>query len=273
MVIEDFPIVMGILNVTPDSFYDGGLYRNSYEQLSKVEQMLEEGASIIDVGAVSSRPGSNLIDKGEEISRLIPVLKVIRTSFPGIVISVDTFRAEVAEMALESGADIINDIYGGTYDGKMPETMARLNKPYIIMHMKGSPADMQHEPVYEDVVEEIYRFFEEQTSKLEAKGFHHIAIDPGFGFGKSLEHNYEILQNLDRFKKLGYPVLAGFSRKSMINSVLGVWPSEALNGTTVLNTIALLKGVDILRVHDVKQAMEVIKLVKMLPDYAASLKQ
>lgn len=251
------PRVMGILNITPDSFYDGktvGLYDG------RVEQMLREGAYIIDLGAVSTRPGASEVSQAEEMTRLLPVLKKIRKEYPGIIISIDTYRAEIAKIAAGEGADMINDISGGTFDPLMLPAIAHLRIPYIIMHIQGTPLTMQVNPVYEDVAKEVSGFLSGQAQKLLESGHDQLILDPGFGFGKTVEHNYILLENLDILAKTGYPVLAGLSRKSMINRVLKIKPEEALNGTTVLNTIALLKGASILRVHDVKQAVEAIKL-------------
>jgi len=234
------------------------------EVRAKVDQMLAEGASIIDIGAVSTRPGAAEVSAEEEKRRLMPVLIEIRKKYPEIIISIDTYRSEIAKMAAGEGADMINDISGGTFDTEMIPTMIDLNIPYVIMHIQGTPGNMQVNPVYKDVIEEVFSFLLHQAKRLEAGGHHKIILDPGFGFGKTVEHNYSLLNNLDRLTATGYPVLAGLSRKSMINRVLGTRPEEALNGTTVLNTIALLKGASILRVHDVKEALETIKLTKKL---------
>jgi dihydropteroate synthase len=258
------PVVMGILNITPDSFYDGGWYGSIDEQLKQTEKMIRDGAGIIDIGAVSTRPGAKEICEVTEVERLYSSLKAVRHNFPDVLISIDTYRSNVARIAVEMGADIINDIYGGLFDEEMPATIARLNVPYIMMHMKGNPMTMQENPVYGDVVGEISYFFDAQAKKLNELGFHKIILDPGFGFGKTVAHNFEILARLGEFRSLGYPVMAGLSRKSMVNRPLGILPAEALNGTTVLNTIALLKGASILRVHDVKEAVEAVKLVKMV---------
>lgn len=258
------PVVMGILNLTPDSFYDGGKYITVEIQLKQVEKMLIEGASIIDLGAVSTRPGAIGVDESTEIERLLPSIKSIAKHFPGCIISVDTYRQNVARVAVEHGASMINDIYGGRFDKGMLETVASLHVPYIMMHMKGTPANMQDNPVYSDVVAEVVFFFEKQLQQCHNKGVRQVIIDPGFGFGKTLEQNFELLTHLEEFRSLGIPILAGVSRKSMINKTLKIHASEALNGTSVLNTIALLKGADILRVHDVKEAIEAIRLVKML---------
>lgn len=258
------PLVMGILNVTPDSFYDGGKFNDETNMLSRVQVMLEEGASIIDIGAVSTRPGSKDISREEEIERLIPAIKLIHQYFPSAVLSADTYGSEVAEMAIDSGAAIINDISAGEFDSKMFETIARLQVPYIMMHMQGTPPTMQQNPVYENVTLDIIRFFVKRLEKLRSLGVKDIVIDPGFGFGKTVEHNYELLASLCSFEMLDCPILVGVSRKAMINKVLHTKPEDALNGTTVANTIALMNGANILRVHDVKEAMEAIKIVNQI---------
>lgn len=255
------PKVMGILNLTPDSFYDGGKLNSDKDLLSKVETMITEGADIIDIGAVSTRPGAIDISEEEEKKRLLQAIKKIRDAFPETFISVDTYRSEVASRAINKGAKIINDISGGTFDKKMFETIADLKVPYILMHINGRPKNMQDNPAYENVTIDVIQFFEKQLKTLnELKVNNNIILDPGFGFGKNLEHNYELLKNLEQIKAIGYPILAGVSRKSMINKVLGTLPIDALNGTTVTNTIALLNGANILRVHDAKAAKEAIKI-------------
>jgi dihydropteroate synthase len=258
----ELPAVMGILNITSDSFYDGGKYRSEKSILTQVERMLAEGASIIDAGAVSTRPGAVELPEAEEWNRLEPVLKAIRLHFPTAVLSVDTYRSRVAERSVGEGAQLINDISGGTFDDRMPKTIAGLNIPYIMMHIQGKPQDMQLNPLYHDVVKDVKKFFEEQIRIFRNQGMkEHIIIDPGFGFGKTLAHNYLLLGNLKVFRELGCPVMAGLSRKSMINKVLETKPDAALNGTTVLHAIALMNGADFLRVHDVKEAVEAIRLV------------
>jgi dihydropteroate synthase len=231
--------------------------------MAKVDRMLQEGAYIIDIGAVSTRPGAAEVSPEEEKNRLMPVLKEIRKVYPGIIISVDTYRAEIAGMAASEGADMINDISGGTFDPAMINTIIKLDIPYVIMHIRGTPATMQVNPVYDDVVKEVLDFLLKQAEKLVNKGHHKIIIDPGFGFGKTVEHNFQLLKRLDELVSTGYPVLAGLSRKSMINRVLNIKPADALNGTTVLNTLALLKGASILRVHDVREAREAIQLANL----------
>lgn len=260
----DEPIVMGILNITPDSFFDGGKYKNEQEIVAQTKKMIIEGATIIDVGAYSSRPNAEHISEEEELRRILPVITLLRNHFPDVILSVDTFRSNIAKICIENGADIINDISGGTIDNKMFETIAQLNVPYILMHIKGTPQNMQQNPNYNNVVKEVKNYFTEKVDQLKQLGATNIILDPGFGFGKTVEHNYQLLNTLDEFKDFGFPILAGVSRKSMINKVLNTTPDEALNGTTVLNTIALLKGVKILRVHDVKEAKEAIQLVNQL---------
>jgi len=256
------PVVMGILNITPDSFYDGGKYPTTGNALIQAERMISEGAAIIDVGAVSTRPDAIEIDQNEEWSRLKAVLPALRKKFPEIIISVDTWRSSVAREAVACGADMINDISGGQFDQEMFKTVADLEIAYIMMHTQGTPAAMQLNPQYADVVEDVFGFFSENLGRLNKMGVgKNIIIDPGFGFGKTAKHNYELLSRLSKFKSFGFPVLAGLSRKSMIYKILGTQPSEALVGTIVLNTIALLSGADILRVHDVREAVEAIKLV------------
>ena len=265
MMILDLtkPVVMGIMNLSPDSFYDGGNYITIKKQLEQVEKMVKEGAEIIDLGAVSTRPGAVLVERDEELSRLLPALIEIKKEFPWLILSVDTFRAEVATICIGEGAGMINDIYGGRYDGKMIGAILKANIPYVIMHMQGSPENMQTNPVYKNVVDEVDSFFSMQITEFKS-GFSQIILDPGFGFGKSVNHNFQLLSHLDRFKHHGFPVMAGISRKSMINKALNTKPEDALNGTTVLNTIALLKGANILRVHDVKEAVQAIRLVGMM---------
>jgi len=256
------PVVMGILNITPDSFYDGGKHPTTEKAVLQAERMIREGAAIIDIGAVSTRPDAADVDEFEELSRLKAVLPVLRKEFPETIISVDTWRSSVAKEAVACGADMINDISGGRFDKEMFETIAGLKVAYIMMHTQGTPGTMQQNPHYDDVVNDIFDFFTENLKKLRHLGVtDNIIIDPGFGFGKTVKHNYELLSKISKFKSLGFPVLVGLSRKSMINKILESKPSEALNGTSVLNTIALLNGADILRVHDVKEAVEAIKLV------------
>lgn len=258
------PRVMGILNLTPDSFYQPegrNGQPDSSQILKEAEQMLKEGASFLDLGAYSSRPNAEHISETTESERLLPALKALVKEFPEAIISVDTFRSGIARKAVEHGAQLINDISAGELDQNMFETVASLKVPYILMHMKGTPQTMQQNPHYESLISEILQYFIQKIKKLNDLGAYELIIDPGFGFGKNLEHNYELLNKLDSLNILQLPVLAGFSRKSMIYKLLDSSPAEALNGTTVCNTIALLKGAKILRVHDVKPAMEAISLV------------
>lgn len=257
------PVVMGILNLTPDSFFDGGSYHTTGEMLDKVSQMITDGATIVDIGALSTRPGAQQLNADEELDRLIEPLKVIRHEFPELIISIDTYRKTVAEAAINEGADIINDISGGLMDKEMIPFICTQQAAYVIMHMQGNPETMQLNPHYDDVVHEVESFFLKQVAIFKKAGKHNIILDPGFGFGKTVEHNYQLLQAISKYAVYPYPVLAGVSRKSMINRVLGTKAAEALNGTTVINTIALLKGASILRVHDIKAAIETIKLVNV----------
>lgn len=258
------PIIMGVLNVTPDSFFDGGKYENVKALLQQVGKMISAGAMIIDVGGMSSRPGAEIINVSEELSRVIPIIKQIKEHFPTIIISIDTVRSEVARQSVAAGASIINDISAGSIDDQMFETVAELNVPYILMHMQGKPEDMQQHPDYQDVTKNVLDFFIEKIGELRELGVKDIILDPGFGFGKTIQHNYQLLQNFAIFKILDLSLLAGISRKSMIYKVLDSTPEEALNGTTVLNTLALERGAKILRVHDVKEAKETITLWKQL---------
>lgn len=264
LIIFEKPLIMGILNITPDSFYDGGKYNSVNKYMQHTAQMLQDGADIIDIGAASTRPGTPIINIDEEIQRLLPALKNIRKEFSDKIISVDTYHSKIAEVAIDNGADIINDISGGSFDDNMFNTIGKLKVPYVLMHIKGTPDTMQKEPVYEDVVKEVVFYFSERINKLRSLGVNDIIIDPGFGFGKTIAHNYEILSKLDLFRVFDIPIVAGVSRKSMINKALNCKPEDALNGTTVLNTVALMKGASILRVHDVKEAMEAVKLVSNL---------
>lgn len=234
--------------------------------LTQVEKMLKEGAAIIDLGGMSSRPGAELITEAAELKRVLPAVEVILREFPDAMLSVDTFRSQVAAQAVEAGASIINDIYAGRFDGQMFETVARLGVPYIMMHMQGDPSNMQKAPSYQDVVKEVLHFFIEKLGELRALGVKDVVLDPGFGFGKSIEHNYQLLRQLSIFRLTDLPILAGISRKSMICRVLEVKPIDALNGTTALHMVALQQGARILRVHDVREAMEVIRLWEQLGD-------
>jgi dihydropteroate synthase len=263
---DSVPLVMGILNVTPDSFYDGGKFTTEEHWLAKAKLLIDEGADIIDIGAYSTRPGAKDVTESEEIELLVRVIKSVRKQFPEALISADTFRASVAEKAIEAGANIINDISGGTMDNAMFSTIAKLQVPYILMHIQGTPQIMQQNPKYENVTEGVFTFFMDKLKELKELGFSKTILDPGFGFGKTLEHNYELLKNLKRFQSFKSPLLVGFSRKSMINKLLKIKPENALNGTTILNAIALENGAKILRVHDVKEAREVVKIVNYLKE-------
>ncbi len=260
----DEPTIMGILNITPDSFFDGGKYLTDEDIVRKINSMEYDGAKIIDIGGYSTRPGAAQISEDEELNRVLPIVKLIKSNFSETILSIDTFRSKVAEKCIEAGANIINDISGGSIDNQMFDCIANLKVPYVLMHIQGTPQDMQENPIYNNVVEEVHRYFEEKITLLNQFGVYNIILDPGFGFGKTVEHNYELLNNLDAFKSFKLPILAGVSRKSMINKVIETTPDEALNGTTSLNTIALMKGATILRVHDVKEADETIKLVSKL---------
>ena len=259
------PQVMGILNVTPDSFYAGSRSETEKDIVQRLHQIIDEGASIIDIGGYSSRPNAEHISAEEEMNRLRNGLEIIRKHSPNAVVSVDTFRADVAKMCVEEyGVAIINDISAGQMDEQMFPTIAKLGVPYIIMHMKGTPQNMQVSPKYDHFLKEIFYYFSEKVQKLRDLGVKDIIIDPGFGFGKTLEHNYELMNHLEEFNLFELPLLVGVSRKSMIYKLLGSTPEEALNGTTALHTIALLKGANILRVHDVKEAVESIKIVQKM---------
>lgn len=260
----DMPLVMGILNVTTDSFYDGGKYTSELEILQRTEQILSEGGDIIDIGAMSTRPDAQEIPEKEEMSRIVAAVRIIRTRFPEAVISIDTYRSTVAQAAVEVGADMVNDISGGTFDPNMIPAIGKLQVPYCLMHTPAKPSVMQQHTDYQDLLGDMLRFFGIQLEQLHAHHVHDIIIDPGFGFGKTLEQNYFLMKNLDVFQELGYPILVGISRKSMIYKLLDSTPDQALNGTTSLNTIALMKGASILRVHDVKEAVEVRKIVSRL---------
>jgi dihydropteroate synthase len=253
-------VVMGILNLTDDSFFDGGKYSNKEEIIARCKTMLDEGATIIDIGAQSSRPGATQISSKEELKKLIPIIKLLKNNFPNILISVDTFWSNTAKECALVGTDVINDISAGEMDKEMFPIIAELNIPYIMMHMKGNPQNMQNHPEYNNIVDEVSTYFSNKIEELNILGFNKIIIDPGFGFGKTLEHNYQILNNLDAFKYLKCPILTGTSRKSMIYKLLDTTADNALNGTTITNTMALLNGANILRVHDVKQAIECIKI-------------
>jgi dihydropteroate synthase len=260
------PKIMGILNVTPDSFYDGGVYSNENEILKQAEKMILDGVDIIDIGGYSSKPGAKKITIKEEEKRVLPIIKLIYKTFKKTIISVDTFRSEIAEKSINAGASIINDISGGDFDNNIYKIAERYKAPYIMMHMKGNPSNMQINPTYQNINYEIIKNLSKKIDFAQKKGVCDIIIDPGFGFGKTIEHNYQILNNLKLYKVLHKPILIGVSRKSMIYKLLKTDPSKALNGTTALNTIALINGANILRVHDVKQANEVIKLCGFLKE-------
>ena len=259
------PQVMGILNVTPDSFYAGSRSRTEAEIAARACQILDEGASIIDIGAYSSRSNAEHISPEEEMQRLRTGLEILNRNHPDAIISVDTFRAEVARQCVEEyGAAIINDISAGEMDEQMFPTVARLNVPYIMMHMQGTPQNMQKEPHYENLLKEVFMYFARKVRQLRDLGMKDIILDPGFGFGKTLEHNYELMAHLEEFGIFELPLLVGVSRKSMIYRLFGATPQEALNGTTVLDTVALMKGADILRVHDVREAVEAVRLIEKM---------
>lgn len=257
----DKAVVMGILNLTPDSFYSASRNKNSTDLLKRTEKYLNEGAQILDLGAVSTRPGAKDIGFEAERIRLLDAYYLIRKQFPDIWISIDTWRSQLAEELINAGADIINDISGAKFDPEMMKVIGRKNTPYVLMHIQGTPENMQEKPHYDNIVNEIRQFFITQIQAFNSFGANQLIIDPGFGFGKSLDHNYQILNNLEILSDLELPILVGLSRKSMIHKLLNIKAEEALNGTTVLNTIALQKGAKILRVHDVKEALEAIKIV------------
>jgi dihydropteroate synthase len=259
------PLIMGIINLTPDSFYSGSRISDPEEALEKAGALVKEGVSIVDLGACSTRPGSIPPSESEERERLLPALEKIRIKFPELLISIDTWRSAIAREAIQDGgADIINDISAGQLDNEMISTAGHCKVPYVLMHMKGSPDNMQLSPEYSDILDELFKFFGTKIEECRKANIHDLIIDPGFGFGKTIEQNYALLQNIPQFLRFGFPVMAGISRKSMIYKVLGSDADKALNGTTVLNTVALLKGASILRVHDVKEALEAVRLVEYL---------
>ena len=258
------PKIMGILNVTADSFYDGGVYNSDKKILNQVEKMIDEGLDMIDIGGYSSRPGAKEVNLDDEIARVIPTIELIKNKFSDTIISIDTFRSEVAKKAINAGASIINDISAGDLDPEMFNCVAELKVPYIMMHMKGTPYNMQKNPTYENVVIEIVKNLSKKLFLARKAGIIDVIIDPGFGFGKTAKHNYCILNNLSFFNELGCPILVGISRKSMVYKLLDTNPEDALNGTTCLNTISIINGAKILRVHDVKEAKEVITLTNFL---------
>jgi len=257
------PVVMGILNVTPDSFFDGGKFMEEEAIVKQVGQMLSAGAAIIDVGAASTRPGAGEIPVKDELSRLLPVLEMLTKEFPSAIFSVDTYHSDVAMKAVEKGAHLVNDISGGSMDENMFAVVGEMQVPYVLMHIKGTPADMQFDPVYENVTIEITDYFIRKLEKLHSFHVNDIILDPGFGFGKTVDHNFILLNHLNDFKIFGLPVMAGISRKSIVCRTLGVKPADALNGSTVLHVLALQQGAKILRVHDVKEAVEAIRLLSV----------
>ncbi len=260
----DSPKVMGILNVTPDSFFDGGSYKNEASIINQVEKMLVDGATFIDIGAYSSRPGADFVSEDEELKRIIPIIKLLLNEFPEINISIDTFRSKITEESIIHGASLINDISAGNLDNKMFDIIAKYQVPYIMMHMRGTPQTMQQQTNYDNLIVDILKYFSKKITEAHSKKINDIIIDPGFGFAKTLEQNYEVMQKLNLFKTTKKPILVGISRKSMIYKILENDAKNALNGTTSLNTAALIKGANILRVHDVKEAIECIKITKQL---------
>ena len=258
------PKIMGILNLTPDSFYDGGLYNNTDRSLAQTEKMLLEGATFIDVGGASSKPGAVEVSADEELARVLPVIEKIHIKFPDTLISIDTYRSDVAQQAVAAGAAMVNDISGGNLDAKMLKTVGALGVPFVAMHMQGKPQNMQDKPSYDNILTDIRSFFAAKIDAAHKAGIHDIIIDPGFGFGKTLEHNYALLKHLSSIQMDGVPMLIGVSRKSMIYKLLQIEVAEAGNGTSVLNTVALQQGAQILRVHDVKEAHQAVQLIEKL---------
>ena len=258
------PKIMGILNLTPDSFFDGGKFNDDDDALRQCERMISEGADFIDIGALSSRPGAKEISEEEELKRLLPALEKVLKEFPETLCSIDTFRSNVAARALDLGVALVNDISAGNLDSKMLRTVGEYQVPYIAMHMQGTPTSMQQNPTYENIIDELIYFFSEKIKEAHSAGINDVIIDPGFGFGKTIPDNYEILKKLETFECLNTPILVGISRKSMIYKKLGIDASSALNGTSILHTIALLKKTQILRVHDVKEAKECVYLLEAL---------
>ena len=263
LLVINKPVVMGIINITPDSFYSGSRMQSEEQVLNKADEMLQQGATILDIGAQSTRPGSERLTAEKEAERLLKMIAAVQKKFPEAFISVDTYHAIVAAKAVDAGACLINDISGGTMDKEMLATAGRLHVPYVCMHIQGKPETMQQEPFYEDVTREVLDFFIHQTEECRLNNINDVIIDPGFGFGKNRTHNFQLLKDLSIFKMLDKPILAGLSRKASIYKTLNITAEEALNGSTVLNTIALLNGANILRVHDVKEAMEAISLVEV----------
>jgi len=265
LILLDQPVVMGILNLTPDSFYDGGRYQKEKKVLLRAEEIQEQGALLIDIGAVSTRPGASEVSEQEEIDRLLPAVRAIRKNFQHVNLSIDSYRSEVIRRIVsETGDCMVNDISGGMLDDKMFETVAKLGLPYILTHLQGTPQTMQKNPSYRDVVKDILLDLSDKVNRLKLLGVNDIILDPGFGFGKNQDHNYELLNRIDSFRLFELPLLVGLSRKAMIWRLLKITPQESLNGTTVLNTLALMGGADILRVHDVREAVQTIRLVSEL---------
>ncbi|APQ19345.1 dihydropteroate synthase [Maribacter hydrothermalis] len=264
LISLDQPKVMGILNVTPDSFFDGGKYKDETSILHQVEKMHIEGATFIDIGAYSSRPGALEINEETELKRILPIVSLIKKNFPNTIISIDTFRSKVAHECIGNGAAIVNDISAGLQDEKMLSTVAKLNVPYVMMHMRGTSQNMQKQTDYKDILKEVLYFFSERLAAAKALGIKDIIIDPGFGFAKNLEQNYELLNHLELMNGIEHPLLVGISRKSMIYKIVGTTPDLALNGTTALHMVCLQKGAKIVRVHDVKEAVECVKLYEQL---------
>ncbi|MES2849116.1 MAG: dihydropteroate synthase [Bacteroidota bacterium] len=268
LLVLDTPVVMGIINITPDSFYEGHLDKNITTILQMAGKMLADGAAILDVGGQSTKPGSNPITADEELKRVLPVIDAIKKNYPEAIVSIDTYYSKVAQEAINAGASIVNDVSAGEMDNKMLATVAALQVPFIAMHIKGTPETMQNNPLYEDVVKEVLDFFIKKIDECKKAGIKDVVIDPGFGFGKTIQHNFQLLKNLAAFKMLDKPILAGLSRKGTIYKTLNITAAEALNGTTCLNTIALLNGANIVRVHDVKEATETIKLLQVYDQQA-----
>ena len=260
----EHPKVMGILNLTPDSFYDGGKYKSAADIVRQVEKMLNEGATFIDIGAYSSRPKAKHISQDEELSRLLPMLELVMKEFPNALISIDTFRSHVAELAIQSGACMVNDISAGSLDRDMFTTIAKLQVPYILMHMVGTPQTMQQNVQYENLIKDMIFYFSQKVFALRKLGVNDLILDPGFGFSKTIDQNYELLQKLELFSGMNLPVLVGLSRKSMLYKLLDLDADRALNATTSVNTIALMKGASLLRVHDVREAVETVKIFEKI---------
>ena len=258
------PKIMGILNITPDSFYDGGRYNSKDKIKIQIEKMIISGADIIDIGGYSSRPGAKDISIEDELNRVIPAIEILKQKFPEMIVSIDTFRSRVAREAIVSGADIVNDISGGNLDHDMFETVSKHKVPYILMHMRGNPKNMMSKTDYENVTKDVCKYFSERIDKAKSFGINDIIIDPGFGFSKTTQQNYELFNNLEFFKEFQRPIIVGISRKSMIYKILNTTPEKALNGSSVLHTISLMKGANILRTHDVKEALECVKIVSQL---------